>query len=137
MLGEAQDDALVRVVQGDGLEAAEDEGVCCGLVVDQGRCRENEGKRTVADNDGNLLADGLFGDGGGQIVGEKDSGRDVAGSNVFLQQADVVPGTVGEFLGVAECCISCGLWIWTYGLWSCLQLPHSLDDSLREQRALN
>jgi hypothetical protein len=28
VLGQAQDDALVRVVQGDGLEAAEDEGVC-------------------------------------------------------------------------------------------------------------
>ena len=49
-LGELQQDALLGVGEGDGLEAAEDEGV-------------------VGDDDRGALADGFLGDGDGEVVG--------------------------------------------------------------------
>jgi len=63
---------------------------------------------TVGDDDGGLLGDGLLGDAGGQVVGEQDAGGHGAGAgvDVFLEEADVVPGAVGEFLGVAGVFVS-------------------------------
>lgn len=60
-------------------------------------------RRTIAHNYGCLLLDGLLGDADGEVVGEQDPRGDGARSwlDVFLQQADVVPGAVGKLLGVA------------------------------------
>jgi hypothetical protein len=62
--------------------------------------------RTVAHNDGDALEDGLLGDAKGQVVGEQHPLRDGARGrvDVFLEQADIVPGAVGQFLRVAGAC---------------------------------
>ena len=82
----------------------------CGKVV--------VGVHTVAHDHRGLLLDGLLGDVESQVVGEQDAARDGArgGVDVFLEQAHVVPGAVGQLLGV--------------------QHLHGLDDLAGEERAL-
>jgi hypothetical protein len=68
--------------------------------------REGVRGRTVAHNDGHVFVDGFLGDAEGQVVGEQHPLRDTARGrvDVVLEQADIVPGAVGEFLGVADVC---------------------------------
>lgn len=58
--------------------------------------------RTVRDDDAGILADGLVGDSGCEIVGEQDDGlgRGTRG-DVVKEKAGIVPRAVGDFLGVA------------------------------------
>lgn len=73
-------------------------------VASTGWEREEVGKPTVGDDDARAAGDGLFGDSIGQIVGQEHlglGGRLVRGLHVVEEEADVVPGPVGELLGEA------------------------------------
>jgi hypothetical protein len=65
--------------------------------VSRGARREESRRRTVAHNDRHALGDGLLGDAEGQVVGEQHPLRNGARRrvDVFLEQADIVPGAVG------------------------------------------
>lgn len=86
VLGQQQNNALLGVGQGDGLEAAEDE-------------------RVVGDYYRGFAGNGLLGDRGSEVVCEEDDrgggcsscGR---GGEVFLEEANVVPVAVGKRLRV-------------------------------------
>lgn len=86
-----------------------------------GRCDDDGTERTVADDDGNLLLDGLAGHLVRHVVGEQHARLDGQPAHVLDEQADVVEGLVGQLLWVSA------------GKWSALvSLYTSLSSSLSQ-----
>lgn len=115
LLGQLEQDPLLRVGQVDRLEPSEDEGILSSRVqlVSEGGTRSMrvwKCGRTIAHDQGSLLVDGLLRHGWAQVVGEEDGlvlrgGLQtellLAGSiEVAQKQADIVPDPVGDLFRV-------------------------------------
>lgn len=74
------------------------------LVSDGWATRDRNDARTVAHDNGCQPSDGFLGNADSQIVGEEDAPRDRLrrGVDVLLQQANIIPATIRESLGVSR-----------------------------------